>query len=164
MAGSAGNAGVIVRAARTPKTRCQAADWKPWHHSSQRSQLMKYLCLCYYDADAFAGLSPSELEAIGPACQPHDAALKATGKLIVQGSLSTPDTWSHFVPKEGKPELAQGPYLRGNRQAGAFLLIEAETTEEAQQVASRHAAANYGEHLGFAVEVRACEMFETYEA
>jgi len=125
---------------------------------------MKYLCLCYYDTNTFAGLSPSELEAIGPACQPHDAALKATGKMIVQGSLSLPDTWSHFVPKQGKPVLAQGPYLKSNHQAGAFFVIEAETAEVAQQVASKHAAANYGEHLGFAVEVRACEMFETYEA
>ncbi len=30
----------------------------------------------------------------------------------------------------------------------------------AMQVASKHAAANYGEHVGFAVEVRACEQFE----
>ena len=125
---------------------------------------MKYLCLCYYDTNAFTSLSPSELEAIGPACRPHDAALKATGKLIVQGSLSLPDSWSHFIPRAGKPSLMQGPYIKGSRQAGAFFVIEAETDEEAQQAASKHAAANYGEHLGFAVEVRACEMFETYEA
>ena len=62
---------------------------------------MKYLCLCYYDTHAFAGLNPSELAAIRPACEPHDAALKATGKLIVQGSHSMPDSWSHFVPKAG---------------------------------------------------------------
>jgi len=58
----------------------------------------------------------------------------------------------------------QGPYIKGSRQAGAFFVIETETDEEAQQAASKHAAANYGEHLGFAVEVRSCEMFETYEA
>ncbi|MGH8805035.1 MAG: YciI family protein [Polaromonas sp.] len=125
---------------------------------------MKYLCLCYYDTKAFSKLSPADLQAIGPACRPHDAALKATGKLIAQGSLSLPDTWSHFIPREGKPHLVQGPYLEDSRQAGAFFLVEAPTVEEAQHVASKHAAANFGEHLGFAVEVRACEMFETYEA
>ena len=31
---------------------------------------------------------------------------------------------------------------------------------EAMQVASKHAVANYREHLGFAVEVRAGDMFE----
>jgi hypothetical protein len=123
---------------------------------------MKYLCLCYYDTEVFANLRPSEAQAIGPACQPHDAALKATGKLVVQGSLSLPETWSHFVPKGGKPHLAQGPYLKGHQQAGAFFIVEVETAKEAQQVAAKHAAANYGEHLGFAVEVRECELFETY--
>ncbi|HVK56729.1 MAG TPA: YciI family protein [Burkholderiales bacterium] len=123
---------------------------------------MKYLCLCYYDTDAFADLDPIEAQAIGPACRPHDAALKATGKLIVQGSLCLPDAWMHFVPNNGKPTLTHGPYRKGGSQAGAFFIIEAETIEEAQQVASKHAAANYGEHLGFAVEVRACEMYETY--
>ncbi|MGH8857843.1 MAG: YciI family protein, partial [Polaromonas sp.] len=72
---------------------------------------MKYLCLCYYDTNVFSKLSPADLQAIGPACRPHDAALKATGKLIAQGSLSLPDTWSHFIPREGKPHLVQGPYL-----------------------------------------------------
>ena len=47
---------------------------------------MKYLCLCYYDAEKEARLSQEELEAIGPACKPHDAALRATGKVVVQGS------------------------------------------------------------------------------
>jgi hypothetical protein len=49
---------------------------------------MKYLCLCYYDSDALARLSPSEQEEIGKACAPHDAALRATGKLVAQASLS----------------------------------------------------------------------------
>ena len=124
---------------------------------------MKYLCLCYYDTDAFSKLSPSDAQAIGPACKPHDAALKATGKLIVQGSLSLPESWSHIIPKNGKPVLSRGPYTKSSRQSGAFFIVEAQTPEEAQQVASKHAAANFGEHLGFAVEVRACEMYETYE-
>ena len=49
---------------------------------------MKYLCLCYYDAEKEARLSQEELAAIGPACKPHDAALRATGKVVVQGSLA----------------------------------------------------------------------------
>ncbi len=118
---------------------------------------MKYLCLCYYDTGAFAGLTANAQQATGEACQPHDTALKATGQLFAQGSMSLPESWVYFVLKDGKPVLSKGPYLSGNRQARAFLLIEA-----AQRVASRHAAANFGEHLGFAVEVRACEMFETF--
>jgi hypothetical protein len=94
---------------------------------------------------------------------PHDAALRATGKVEAQGSLSLPNNWVHFVPKQGKPTLLKGPYLNGSRQVGAFFLVEAHSQEEAQTVASKHAAANYGEHIGFAVEVRKCEHFEAGE-
>jgi hypothetical protein len=69
---------------------------------------MKFLCLCYYDSDAFARLSPSEVQQLGPACEPHDRALRATGKLVIQGSLASPDTWFHLVPKDG-PVHSSGP-------------------------------------------------------
>ena len=123
---------------------------------------MKYLCLCYYDTAAFAKLDRSEVEQLGPACRPHDEKLKATGKLVVLGSLADPKDWCHFIPARGRATTHQGPYLPGNRQAGAFFIIEAATEEEAKAVASKHAAANFGEHLGFAVEVRACELYESY--
>ncbi len=123
---------------------------------------MKYLCLCYYDVQRFQELPPSRAGEIGAACAPHDEALQATGRLLVVGSLAMPDTWTHFIPEGGRPQRRKGPYLNGKDQAGAFFLIEADSEDEARQVASKHAAANYGEDLGFAVEVRACESFETY--
>lgn len=124
---------------------------------------MKFLCLCYYDTVAFSLLDADEIEEVGRACRPHDAALKATGRIVAQGSLSAPEGWSHFISRDGTPQLKQGPYQPATRLAGAFFLVDAATAEEAQGVASKHAAANYGEHMGFAVEVRPCEMFEAYE-
>ena len=121
---------------------------------------MKYLCFCYYDTKKFATLSEAEMEAIGPNCQPHDAALRAAGNVFAQGSLSLPQTWKCALPKNGKPVVIDGPYSQADRQVGAFIILEAQDMDEAMHVASKHAAANYGEHLGFAVEVRACEMFE----
>lgn len=123
---------------------------------------MKYLCLCYYDTDAFAQLDEAHNAAVGEACRPHDEALKASGKLAIQASLDLPDAACHFVPQNGRPRRHDGPYLEGPRQVGAFFILDAESAELAQAAASKHAAANYGEDLGFAVEVRACEVFETY--
>lgn len=48
---------------------------------------MKFLCLCYYDVEQFRALPASRTEEIGVACAPHDKALQATGKLLVQASL-----------------------------------------------------------------------------
>jgi hypothetical protein len=122
---------------------------------------MKFLCLCYYDTEAFAGLSPEECAAVGAACQPHDDRLKATGKVLAIGSLGGPETWHHFLPAGNRPQMKPGPYLPGQHQAGAFFLVEAASEAEALAVASRHPTANYGAELGFAVEVRPCERFET---
>jgi hypothetical protein len=58
--------------------------------------------------------------------------------------------------------MASGPYIRSSQQAGAFFIIEATDAEEARRVASKHPAANFGEELGFAVEVRPCERYEKY--
>ena len=121
---------------------------------------MKFLCLCYYDTAAFARISAEDVAKIEPACKPHDARLKATGKVPVIGSLSFPDKWSSFVPRNGKPEHRPGPYTESTRQAGAFFIVEAKDMAEANQVAAKHPAANFGEELGFAVEVRPCELYE----
>lgn len=121
---------------------------------------MKYLCLCYYDTAKEAQLSQEQLEAIGPACKPHDAILRATGKVVVQGSLAPYQEWKTIRPVNGAPVVSAGPLLDVTQLAGAFMIIEADTIEEATAVASKHAAANYGEHIGMAVEVRRCESFD----
>ena len=123
---------------------------------------MKFLCLCYYDTDAFAKLDPAELAKIPAACKPHDERLKATGRVAVIGSLAFPEKWSTFVPKNGRPVHSAGPYTAATKQAGAFFIVEARDMEEAKEVAAKHPAANFGENLGFAVEVRPCELYEEY--
>jgi hypothetical protein len=81
--------------------------------NTQREELghMKYLCLCYYDTEKEAQLSQEELAAIGPACKPHDAALRATGKAVVQGSLAPYQEWKSIRPVNGRPVVTDGPLL-----------------------------------------------------
>ena len=121
---------------------------------------MKFICFCYYDAKKFKSLSPAEVAAIGPTCEPHDKQLRATGKVLVQSSLSLPETWKCVRPRNGQPVTTDGPLSPADQQVGAFLIVEADTMEEATRVASKHATANVGEDLGFAMEVHACERFE----
>jgi len=40
--------------------------------------------------------------------------------------------------------------------------LEAESPDEAKEIASKQAAANYGEQIGFAVEVRVCDAYEWF--
>jgi len=121
---------------------------------------MKFLCLCYYDIEKFANLSQPEKDEIGPSCRPYDALLNATGKVVSSGSLADPEEWKTITPHDRKPMVTTGPFTKISEQAGAFFIIDAKDIDEAISVASNHAAANYGEHIGFAVEVRPCQSFE----
>ena len=121
---------------------------------------MKYLCLCYYDTEKFAGLSQEEKDAVGPACRPYDELLRNTGKVVSSGSLAELQDWKTIRPKNRKPVASDGPLSTAPEQAGAFFIVDAADIDEAIAVASHHAAANYGEAMGFAVEVRPCDSYE----
>lgn len=121
---------------------------------------MRYLCLCYYDTEKFSRLSPDELAEVGPNCKPHDANLLATGKVIASGSLAEPEDFRTIRPVNRQPSVSEGPLINIPEQVGAFFIVDANDIDEAIQVASKHAAANYGDHIGFAVEVRPCVSFE----
>lgn len=121
---------------------------------------MNFLCLLYYNTEFLAKAAPDARAALGPLCAPHDAALKATGKVRVLGSFSEPNTWVTIVPTTSGPAVRNGQYIPIADQPGAFLVIEATNAEEAVAVASKHAAANVGSEFGFAVEVRPCVKYE----
>jgi hypothetical protein len=43
---------------------------------------------------------------------------------------------------------------------GAFFIVDAKNMDEAVEIASKHPAANLGAHVGWGIDVRACEFFE----
>ncbi|WP_342376184.1 YciI family protein [Myxococcus stipitatus] len=119
---------------------------------------MKYLCLAYYNEAAFETLTPSELEALGQACQPHDDALRQSGKLGTVASLRHREAVT-VRSRSGRISVTDGPFVESKEQVGSFFLIEARDLEEAIQVASLHPAARLGEHLGWGLEIRPVETF-----
>lgn len=120
---------------------------------------MKYLCLGYYNVDKFDTLSEAEQEAIVTECRPHDEALRKSGHLVAVASLQHRMA-ATLRPRNGKTSVSDGPFAETKEVIGSFFIIEAEDLDEAIRVASLHPAAKWGEHLGFAVEVRPIEMFE----
>jgi len=121
---------------------------------------VKYLCLCYYDPAKLAALAPEQLAEIGPNCKPHDEVLNATGKVVALGSLVSPEQWRTIRPVNGSPVVSQGPLSDAPQTAGAFFVVDADSIDEATAVASKHPAANYGDHVGMAVEVRECASYD----
>ena len=121
---------------------------------------MKYLCLGYYDEEKFNALPNEELEAIVKKCRAHAAALLATGKVMLIGSLSMPQYWKSIRPDGGTSKVTDGPFTEAKEIVGAFFIVDARNLDEAVGIASKHPAAHLGANIGWGIDVRACEFFE----
>ena len=121
---------------------------------------MKYLCLAYYNEKAFDALSRTEVDALVSQCPAYDEALRKSGHLVIQASLGSTRATTTVRPRNGKPLVTDGPFIETKEQVGGFFIIEARDLNEAIRVASKHPAANLGEQVGWAIEVRPIEAYE----
>lgn len=120
---------------------------------------MKFLCLAFYDPEKFAALTPAAVKALVSQCPLHDAALRASGRLVVQASLGELDGTRTIRPKNGKPTFTDGPFAETKEQVGGFFIIDAQDADDALRIASLHPAALIGEQAGWGIEVRPIEHF-----
>jgi len=121
---------------------------------------MKYLCLAFYDPARFAALSPDAVQALVSQCPAHDAALSASGRLVVQASLGEAGDTRCIRPQQGNPSFTDGPYVETKEQVGGFFIIEADDIDDALRIAALHPAATLGEQAGWGIEVRPIEYFQ----
>ena len=114
---------------------------------------MKYLGLAYFTPDRFAALPPEDVKAIVSQCPALDAAMHATGKVLVSASLGDLDRWRTLLPRDGGTRVLDGPYTEAKEVVGGLFIIEADSEDEALRIASLHPAARIGEAGGWAVEL-----------
>ena len=119
--------------------------------------MKKYLCLAYYDERKFEALSPDAVRALVEQCPPRDAELHATGRLLLVASLGASRESVALRPSEGRARVTDGPFAETKEMIGSFFVIEAADRDEAIAIASKHPAAQLGEHVGWGVEVRPIE-------
>jgi hypothetical protein len=121
---------------------------------------MKYLCLAYYDVEAYAAMPRDQLSAIVSQCPAHDAALRESGNLLSIASLGEPRASISMRPRGGKPVVTDGPFMETKEQLGSFFLIEAADLKEATRIAALHPAAQLGEKLGWGIEIRPVDFYK----
>ena len=121
---------------------------------------MQYLCLCHYDAAQFATLGPDDFAQIGAICAPHDRALKESGHLLAVGSLAMPEQSRTLRAGPDGVTAGDGPYAETNEPFGAFFLIEAESLDQATEIARLHPGTHLGGHVRGGIEIRPIEMLE----
>jgi hypothetical protein len=90
--------------------------------------------------------------------------LRATGKLVMQGSLGAPESGASIRPNAGRPSMTDGPFIETHEQIGGMFILEAKSLYEALEAASKHPAAQLGDKVGWGIEVRPIEFLEEYAA
>lgn len=114
---------------------------------------MKFLCLAFYDPARTAAMPPEEVRAMVAQCPAKDAQLKATGRLRVSASLAGADKAVALRPRDGRPQVTDGPFTEAKEVVGGFIIIEADTVDEALAIARLHPAAELGEQAGWGIEM-----------
>ena len=120
---------------------------------------MKFLCLCHYDAVKFADCTAEDFRKIAEICAPHDAALHASGHLVAVGSLTALSTFAVIRPGDDGPTVEHGPYAQTDEPFGAFFILDADSLEQAIEIAKLHPGAHLGRYFGGGIEVRECESY-----
>jgi len=120
---------------------------------------MKYLGLAYFTPERFAAMAPDDIKTLVNQCPPLDEKMRATGKVLVSGSLGDQANWVTLRPSSGKTRISDGPYTESKEVVGGLFIIEADSRDEAIRLASMHPAALLGEEGGWAVELIPMDFF-----
>jgi len=115
---------------------------------------MKYLCLGYLDMETFDSVPEVEKSEIMKACYAQCKPFRETGKVLEEEGLQHTSLAKTIRPRSGKPFVTDGPFLETKEQLGSFFIVEADTIDQAVEIASLHPAAIFGEQYGFGIEVR----------
>jgi len=87
---------------------------------------MKFLCLLHFEPDAFADLTPQEMQRLDDATIEHDHKLRAAGHLLIASPLEPVDTGVTIDRRQRqRAGTLDGPYAEAKEVIGGFLLLEA---------------------------------------
>lgn len=96
---------------------------------------MNYLCIVYSDHDPNG---PETLDALAlkDACIEQDLALHAAGKLVMASPLEAPETSKTIRYRNGVASSTDGPFAEAKEWIAGFMVIQAQTMEEAVAIAT----------------------------
>ena len=110
---------------------------------------MRYLCIIYGTDDHTAHFSPREMDMYVNEHLDYDLALQARGKLVASEALQSAETATTVRMRRNKLSVTDGPFAETSEYLGGFYLVEAESDEEALELAAGIPSARFS-----SVEVR----------
>jgi len=111
---------------------------------------MKYVCLVYGEEKDLFALSPEGAAKLDADSLAYDRSLDQQGKLIIAQALQPVKTSKSVRRRKGKQLVTDGPFAETKEQLLGFIMIEAESLDEALAIAGNIPLAELG-----TIEVRA---------
>lgn len=98
---------------------------------------MRYLCLGYFDEEAFNALPAGERESFVDTCLAYDDELRRNGHFA--GGMALQAGAAVTVRRrDGEPLVTEGPFAETREQLGGALVLEATDLNHAIALMSRH--------------------------
>ena len=106
---------------------------------------MKYLLLVCWDAERMNGQSePDPGTQEEPERFPWLDELQSRGKWVTGDQLAPPRSGRSVRVRDGRKLVTDGPFAETKEAVGGFDLIEADSLDEAVEIASKHPVAEIG--------------------
>jgi len=114
---------------------------------------MRYLALIHLDESELAAIPAGEASDLNARHLDFNDGLRATGNFIVAEALAPAPETKTVSTRGGRLHVTDGPFTETKEVIAGFYLIEAETLEQATEIASRIPSAAFG-----TIEVRPCRQ------
>lgn len=99
---------------------------------------MRYLCLGYFDEEAWNAMPESEQNALMEKCFAYDEVLVRGGHFVRGVALQGAATATTLRQRDGKVSITDGPFAETREQLGGVLVLEAENLDQAIELISNH--------------------------
>lgn len=105
---------------------------------------MKYICLGYFDEDAWNAMSQNEQKALMDECFAYDDALRKGGHFAGGEALQSARNAATLRYQGGKVVVTDGPFAETKEQLGGILILEANDLNHAIELMSKHPGVRNG--------------------
>jgi hypothetical protein len=117
--------------------------------------MAKYMLLIYGDEAAASQVTEAQMKEIGDAYEVFTQSIKGTGNYLDGDPFLPTGTATTVRVRDGRTETGSGPADVSKEQLTAYYKVEADSPEQAAEMAARIPGANWG-----TIEVRPVWMFD----
>jgi hypothetical protein len=105
---------------------------------------MNYVCLVYGEENHLRALSKEGLADLDRRSVAYDKSIEEAGKLVIAQALQSVKTSKTVRKRKGKVMTTDGPFAETKEQLLGFVMLEAESLDEALKIAGGIPIAEWG--------------------